>query len=159
MLALLHSPSLSIAPSDHPKTTVEATWVSTCETTDKTNPRHPMGLPYADQLGWCQGGQCRYIWQSHGVWNSDAKTLHVLRSKKENSWSLLGRRLIAQGALVSLIHSMFQMAQVLGDPAPGGGMGSVWGRVTCGTSFRSRLNECAESDEGCRPMDCRSSCM
>ena len=23
---------------------------------------------YADQLGWCQGGQCRHIWQSHGVY-------------------------------------------------------------------------------------------
>ena len=22
---------------------------------------------YANQLGWCQGGQCIHIWQSHGV--------------------------------------------------------------------------------------------
>ena len=33
---------------------------------------------YADQLGWCQGGQCRHTWQSHGVSGIVCSTAGVL---------------------------------------------------------------------------------
>ena len=51
---------------------------------------------YADQLGWCQGGQCRHIFQFHGVYGDwQLSNLTALTATATNPpTTALGRPLI-----------------------------------------------------------------